>query len=140
MAQVTVVAGALRNGEGRVFFARRASGSSAGLWELPGGKLEAGESLEAALRRELFEELSVRFDTLDLLYDGGATLRGAFYRFVVFEVRRFCDPRIGADHDDFGWYGFIETQALSLAPLDVPALPAVFGRTLRNDGTRAGLK
>lgn len=55
-----VVAGALIDPEGRVLIAQRPEGKSlAGLWEFPGGKVEPGESLEAALVRELREELDV---------------------------------------------------------------------------------
>lgn len=55
-----VVACALVDKEGRVLVAQRPAGKSmAGLWEFPGGKMEAGETPEAALIRELKEELSI---------------------------------------------------------------------------------
>ena len=55
-----VVACALVDGEGRILLAQRPPGRSlAGLWEFPGGKLEAGEVPEAALIRELREELGI---------------------------------------------------------------------------------
>lgn len=57
---VLVVAVALIDGDGRVLVAQRPVGKSmAGLWEFPGGKVEAGESPEAALVREIQEELSI---------------------------------------------------------------------------------
>jgi 8-oxo-dGTP diphosphatase len=57
---VLVVAGALFDGEGRVLIAQRPAGKTlAGRWEFPGGKVDAGESEHAALRRELREELGV---------------------------------------------------------------------------------
>jgi len=56
-----VVAAALFDAKGRVLLAQRPAGKSlAGLWEFPGGKLEPGETPEAALARELEEELSIR--------------------------------------------------------------------------------
>ncbi len=55
-----VVAAALVDPDGRVLIAQRPQGKSmAGLWEFPGGKIETGETPEAALIRELREELNV---------------------------------------------------------------------------------
>jgi 8-oxo-dGTP diphosphatase len=57
---VLVVACALVDADGRVLVAQRPEGKAlAGLWEFPGGKLMAGETPEAALVRELEEELGV---------------------------------------------------------------------------------
>jgi 8-oxo-dGTP diphosphatase len=55
-----VAACALIDGDGRVLLARRPEGKKmAGLWEFPGGKLDPGETPEAALKRELREELGI---------------------------------------------------------------------------------
>src|ERR1700761_2605055 len=55
-----VVAAALVDSDGRVLIAQRPDGKSmAGLWEFPGGKIESGERPEAALIRELHEELGI---------------------------------------------------------------------------------
>ncbi len=57
---ILVVACALVDGDGRVLVAERPAGKNmAGLWEFPGGKVEADETPEAALTRELKEELSI---------------------------------------------------------------------------------
>jgi len=57
---LTVVAVALVDADGRVLLAQRPEGKPlAGLWEFPGGKIHAGESPEAALIRELKEELDI---------------------------------------------------------------------------------
>jgi 8-oxo-dGTP diphosphatase len=57
---ILVVAAALIDADGRVLLAERPAGKSmAGLWEFPGGKVEPGERPEAALIRELREELSI---------------------------------------------------------------------------------
>ncbi len=61
--KVIEVAAGLVHGEGRYLIARRKPGVHlAGFWEFPGGKREPGETLEACLRRELFEELGIRID------------------------------------------------------------------------------
>ncbi|KIC40422.1 NTP pyrophosphohydrolase [Ruegeria sp. ANG-R] len=60
MKTVLVSAVALIDIEGRVLLAQRPEGKSmAGLWEFPGGKIEPGETPEAALIRELHEELGI---------------------------------------------------------------------------------
>lgn len=90
---VHVMVGILRDREGRILINQRPVGKSqAGRWEFPGGKLEAGESPEAGLRRELHEELgivagpmqrlveichdypdfSVRLDVREVLHFGGS--------------------------------------------------------------------
>ena len=61
MRVVLVAAVALVDTDGRVLLAQRPEGKSmAGLWEFPGGKVEPGETPEAALMRELEEELGIR--------------------------------------------------------------------------------
>lgn len=64
---VLVVAVALINGDGHILLAQRPPGKSmAGLWEFPGGKVHDGETPEAALVRELKEELSINVNPADL--------------------------------------------------------------------------
>jgi 8-oxo-dGTP diphosphatase len=61
MGIVLVVACALIDADGRVLLAKRPPGKPlAGLWEFPGGKVEPGETPEAALIRELEEELAIK--------------------------------------------------------------------------------
>ena len=57
---VDVAVGVLVDGDGRFLLTSRPKGKVyAGYWEFPGGKLEAGETVEAALKRELHEEIGI---------------------------------------------------------------------------------
>jgi mutator protein MutT len=65
---VEVVAALVRDDAGRYLITRRREGTHlAGLWEFPGGKREAGETLEQSLVRELREELGAAFEVLELV-------------------------------------------------------------------------
>ncbi|PTT03442.1 NUDIX domain-containing protein, partial [Pseudomonas sp. HMWF006] len=60
MKRVHVAAAVIRDDSGKVLIARRADTQhQGGLWEFPGGKVEADESVETALARELHEELGI---------------------------------------------------------------------------------
>ena len=60
MKRIEVVAAIIRDDEGRIFATQRGYGEWKDWWEFPGGKMEAGETPEEALRREIWEELETR--------------------------------------------------------------------------------
>jgi len=98
---------------------RRQGKSQAGYWEFPGGKLEAGETAEACLVRELQEEMSILiepyayFGTND--YVGGQSpIRLIAYR------ARYMDGTIRlVDHDKYEWVRAGELGSYRFAPADV---------------------
>ena len=60
MKQIEIVAAIIHDDEGRIFATQRGYGDYKDGWEFPGGKMEAGETPEEALKREIWEELETR--------------------------------------------------------------------------------
>ena len=60
MKQIEVVAAIIHDNKGRIFVTQRGYGEYKDWWEFPGGKMEAGETPEEALKREIREELETR--------------------------------------------------------------------------------
>ena len=114
MKLLLVVACALIDGDNRVLIAQRPAGKSlAGLWEFPGGKLEAGERPEAALIRELAEELGIGVEEACL-----APLAFASHAYADFHLLM---PLYVCRR----WRGFVQ-------PREAQALKWVFPRQLRD--------
>lgn len=128
-----VVAAVLTQSDGRVLLAQRPPGKPyAGYWEFPGGKVEPGESLEAALARELQEELGIvvtrpcRWITRVFEYPH-ALVRLNFFR--VFEWQGAPHPHEG---QVFSWQLPDAVEVTPLLPANFPivkalSLPAVLG-------------
>jgi 8-oxo-dGTP diphosphatase len=116
MSNQIVVAGALITGSSLLVAQRARPPELAGLWELPGGKVAAGESDAAALIRELREELGVdvtvgsRIGT-DVVLTASITLRA--YR--VTQTGGALHPN---DHQALRWVGVDELDALPWVPAD----------------------
>lgn len=93
--------------DGRVLICQRKPGGRFGLkWEFPGGKVEAGETPEAGLRRELSEELGIEaeigpeFHRTDHEYPNGFAVRLLF-----FKVPRYSGDPVNRDFARMAWVG-----------------------------------
>jgi 8-oxo-dGTP diphosphatase len=122
-ASFTVVAAALVDGESRVLLQRRAAGRAmAGLWEFPGGKVESGEKPEAALARELEEELglAVRPEALVPCAFASADNGGRHMLLLLFTCREWRGTPEALDADALLWARPAEMRGLAMPPADRP--------------------
>jgi 8-oxo-dGTP diphosphatase len=93
----------------RVLLIRRKHEPFAGMWAIPGGHVEMPETLEAAARRELFEETGVRTSQLEQLHtfgDPGRDPRGRTIT-VVYLAQvdpKKLKPRAADDAEEVGWH------------------------------------
>ena len=137
---VHVAAAALRDEQGRIMLAQRPAGKPmAGLWEFPGGKLEAGEAPEAALIRELREELGIEVAVEDLepLQFVSHTYEKFHLVMLLYGLRRWQGELTMQEGQQIAWLRLEEFAEYDLAgallpraeyPLpaaDIPLLPAL---------------
>jgi 8-oxo-dGTP diphosphatase len=125
---VLVSAVALIDVDGRVLLAQRPEGKSlAGLWEFPGGKVEAGETPEAALIRELHEELGI--DTwkscLAPLTFASHSYDDFHLLMPLFACRRWQGTLVAKEGQTLAWVRSRDLGRYPMPPADVPLIPVL---------------
>ena len=117
-----VVAGAFVR-DGRLLLARRPDGDPlAGLWELPGGKVEPGETPETALAREWREELGVDVESAAPWTFACGSPNGRHVTLLVFVVRSLRGEPVPLGVAEVRWAGPVEAGLLPLLPADRPVV------------------
>jgi 8-oxo-dGTP diphosphatase len=123
-----VVAAALINSCGEILVQKRAAGRSmAGLWEFPGGKVEHGELPEAALVRELFEELGVVVEANHLAPASfaSAPLGQGHLLLLLYICQQWTGVPDALDAEALRWVSLNELATLAMPPADVPLVQAL---------------
>jgi 8-oxo-dGTP diphosphatase len=128
MDVLLVAAVALVDRDGRVLLAQRPEGKTmAGLWEFPGGKLEAGETPETALVRELEEELGI--STWDSCLAPLTFASHAYDDFHLLMPLYACRKWEGVPQPREGqvirWVRPREMATLPMPPADLPLIPVL---------------
>ncbi|MDN0029694.1 pyrimidine (deoxy)nucleoside triphosphate diphosphatase [Serratia marcescens] len=122
MKIIDVVAAILEQ-NGHILLAQRGAGSDqAGLWEFPGGKVEAGESQPEALKRELDEELGICARIDDYVGSNQWQQGGRIIRLHAWRVADFTGELQQRCHSALVWVTPQQAQKYALAPADVPLL------------------
>ena len=118
MRRIEVVAAIIFDEQGRIFATQRGYGDWKDWWEFPGGKIEAGETLQQALKREIHEELDAEIEVDELL-------RTIDYDYPQFHLTMHCfmckltDSHITLlEHEVAKWLTLDEVQSVRGLPAD----------------------
>ncbi len=117
MAHIHVAVGVILSPDGNILISKRpADVHQGGLWEFPGGKVEAGETVEAALDRELHEELGIRVISCRALLEVHHDYVDKQVFLDVWVIDGFRGEPIGREGQPLAW-----CTPASLADYDFPA-------------------
>lgn len=124
-----VVCGIIKNSSGQILACRRGlERHLGGLWEFPGGKVDDGEEPQAALARELLEELGIeveigeRLDAVVDWSDGKVTIRLVGYWCEISDG----DP-VALEHEEIRWCEVCGLEELEWAEADLPLVEELMG-------------
>ncbi len=126
MKAVLVSAVALIDVDGRVLLAQRPEGKSmAGMWEFPGGKVEAGETPEIALIRELQEELGINTweSCLAPLTFASHTYENFHLLMPLFACRKWEGIPKAQEGQNLAWVRPDRLREYEMPPADIPLIP-----------------
>jgi 8-oxo-dGTP diphosphatase len=122
---LVVVAAALVDRDGRLLVQQRPEGlAMAGLWEFPGGKIEAGETPEAGLIRELDEELGIDVDQACLAPACFASdmLGDRHLLLLLYVCRKWRGTPVARHASALRWVRPVELHGLAMPPADKPLI------------------
>ncbi len=126
MPKIDVAVGVVRDNTGRVLIAKRKDTThQGGLWEFPGGKIEALENAEQALNRELFEELGIKFKNsspLIKIYHSYADLDVQLH---VRDVYKFEGKPVGRENQPVKWVAISELKNYAFPAANKSILKAI---------------
>ncbi len=127
MKKIEVVAAVIVDGD-KILATQRGYGEFEGLWEFPGGKIELGEVPEAALIREIKEELNVDIEVDDFLTT-------VTYEYPNFHLTMHCyyahlknEKIMLLEHSAAKWLAMDEFDTVTWLPADIDVVKAILAR------------
>jgi len=125
MKRIHVAAAVIRSADGRILIARRPLDKhQGGLWEFPGGKVEAGESVQAALARELLEELGIEVTRAQPLIQVRHDYPDKQVLLDVWQVLAFQGEAHGAEGQPLAWVTASELDGFEFPAANRPIVSA----------------
>lgn len=129
---VWVVAAALVDADGRVLMQRRRRDREhGGLWEFPGGKVEADETPTQSLCREIAEELALVIEAADLVPVAFADQPDLPHVILLYMCRKWRGEPRCLDGEEIAWFAPEDILGLDMPPLDVPLAQALLNQVKR---------
>ena len=123
---IHVAAAAIINDKGEVLVSQRKQGAHlGGYWEFPGGKLEQGETLQAALSRELKEELDIQPLSSRPLIRTRHRYPEKSVLLDVWKVESYRGQARGVEGQNIAWRGVSELDPMDFPPADTPIISAL---------------
>ena len=130
MKKIEVVAAIIQR-EGAYFATQRGYGEFEGMWEFPGGKIEQGESAADALKRELFEELSLEFSNSQFFSRVDFNYPEKNVSLMFYEVHGLITPVVANEGQDWCWVAPLDLPQYAFPEANISIVEALVSQALR---------
>lgn len=124
MKSIKVVAAVIIDNK-KVFATQRGYGEYKDWWEFPGGKIEAGESPEEALKREILEELDTKIEVRSLIKAVEYDYPNFHLSMLCYQARIISGSLILKEHENAKWLEKAELNSVNWLPADLEILNLV---------------
>lgn len=126
MKQILVAAAAILNPQGQLLIAKRPDDKhQGGLWEFPGGKVEANEMVETALKRELLEEIGIEIVKCEPLVRIEHDYIDKSVVLDVWVVSSFSGEASGLEGQPIEWINPVEMDSYQFPEANLPIIAAL---------------
>ncbi|BDH60311.1 NUDIX hydrolase [Lysinibacillus sp. PLM2] len=128
---VHVVGAIIENDKNEIFCALRGPEMSlANYWEFPGGKIEAGETPEQALTREIKEEFNCSIEVGEKVEDTTYEYEKVIVRLETYMAKLVDGQPVALEHAETKWVSREEITEMNFAPADIPAVEKIANEKL----------